>query len=238
MNAERVTPPADTGVLREEIIAACHKLQVLGYFIGTWGNIAVRCGEGLLITPSRVDYEELTPADIVAVDREGVPAPGPRLPSSELHIHRQILLARLDLGAVVHAHSPYASVLACAGRALPVCAEDMAQIIGAEVRCAPYVRGGDHRGLAAGAAQALGPTATAVLLANHGPVVTGRTLAEALVAAQVLEKAALMYVLAQDLGGARIIPPEAVALERDRYLYKYGTSADAVATGTEQTDAI
>ena len=226
MNKPRIEPCTDTPQLRQEIIAACLELSRLGFFIGTWGNIAVRIADGLLMTPSRMDYRVMTPDDLVVVSMEGKTLRGNQLPSSELHLHRLLLLSRPDFGATVHAHSPYASAVACAGRSLPVCVEDAAQIIGAEVHCSRYVRGGCHLDLARAAQEAIGPDAAAVLLANHGPVVGGRNLAEALVAAQVLEKAAQVFVWANSLGGCRIIPEESVRAERERFLYKYGKAAD------------
>ena len=98
----------------------------------------------------------------------------------------------------------------------------MAQIIGGKVKCAEYVPGGRHQALADSAIAAMGKESTAVLLANHGPVVGGRNLGEATVAAQVLEKAAGLYLRAECLGKCFIIPDEMVEEERNRFLYKYG----------------
>jgi L-fuculose-phosphate aldolase len=219
-------PPDDGPEVREAIVAACRRLAALGHFVGTWGNIGVRTGQGLLVTPTRLDYDQLTAADLVLVDWDGQRIAGERLPSSEMELHRQVLAARPDLGAVVHTHSPYATAVAAARRPLPVCVEDMAQIIGGPVQCARYVPGGRHRELGAAACEALHPDSAAVLLANHGAVVGGRDLAEAIVASQVLEKAALAFLFAERLGGAHPVPPHAAAAERDRFLHKYGRPAD------------
>ena len=224
-----MTHVRDEPALRQAIIAACRRLRDIGHFVGTWGNIGVRVAEGLLVTPTRLDYDAMQPDDLVLVSLTGGRLAGKRLPSSEMELHRAVLEARPDLGAVVHTHSPYATVVAAARRSLPVCVEDMAQVIGGEVRCARYVPGGRHRQLGRAACEALGDSA-AVLLANHGAVVCGRDLAEAVVAAQVLEKAALVFVLAQSLGGATIIPSDLVAEERHRFLHKYGTAADQMPT--------
>jgi L-fuculose-phosphate aldolase len=148
------------------------------------------------------------------------------LPSSEADLHRLVLHARPDLGATVHTHSPYATVVAAARQTLPAIVEDQAQAIGGEVRCARYVPGGHHRELAEACCEALGTSACAALLANHGAVVSGRDLAEALSTSLVLEKAAMAFVLAQPLGGAVPIRPEFVSEERDRFLNRYGTPAD------------
>ncbi len=214
-------PLPDSPELRQSIIDACRRLRQGGYIVGTWGNVSVRLADGLVITPSALDYDLLTPDDLVVVSWQGQALRGDRVPSSEVELHRQLLLARPDLGAVVHTHPPSASALACAHRDLPVMVEDMAQIIGADVRCTSYTPGGRHQALAAAAVAGMGE-GTAVLLANHGVVVAGRTLAEAVIATQVLEKAAFIYLSAVPVGGIVPIPAEMVAEERHRYLYKYG----------------
>lgn len=223
-------PPDDCDELRQEVIEACLTLRTWGHFVGTWGNIGVRVRQGLLVTPTRLDYAAMRPEDLVVVSWQGERLNGTRLPSSEMELHRQVLLRRGDLNALVHTHSPYATCLAVAGRPLPVCVEDMAQIIGGTVKCSRYVRGGMHRELAEAACEVFGDDSSAALLANHGAIVGGRTLAEAVVASQILEKAALAFLFAQGLGGATPIPPAAAAAERDRFLNKYGTAADQAET--------
>jgi L-fuculose-phosphate aldolase len=223
MSEPMITPGVpDTLELRLELIQACQYLSELGFCIGTWGNLSIRVEQGILITPSRIDYSTMTPDDLVVVSWENEQIKGHRVPSSELLLHQAILRTRPDFGALVHTHSPYASTLACAHKPLPVCVEDMAQIIGGTVNCAPYVPNGRHADLAQAAASAIGSQTWAVLLANHGPLVGGRSLAEAVVAARVLEKAAQIYIQSQSIGGPQIIPDEHVIEERHRLLYKYG----------------
>ena len=224
---ETIAPIEDTIALRNEVIEACRYLSDLGFCISTWGNVSVRVKGGLLITPTRVNYETMTPGDMVVIDWEGNKVSGTNLPSSEMHLHRRLLLRRPDMGAVIHTHSPYASAVAAAGKSIPVCAEDTAQIIGGEVKCACYVSGGRHLPLAEGACDAVGDDTAAVLLQNHGPVVLGRSLAEAVVACRVLEKAAMTFIFANSLGGCVPIPEEQIREERHRFLYKYGRSEDA-----------
>jgi L-fuculose-phosphate aldolase len=222
-----VMPFADTIVLRREVIAACfHMRDRLGYFVGTWGNISARVEGGLLVTPSRVKYEEVQPEDLVVVGWEGGVIHGHRVPTSETELHRQIMLERPDLGAIVHSHSPWASVCACAYRSIPVLSDDMAEVIGGEVRCAEYAPAGRHRELASAARRAIGPDACAVLLGNHGVVAGGRDLAEAIVACQFVEKAAMILVQAAAIGGVKPIPEELWREERHRYLFKYGKPED------------
>ncbi len=224
---EAVSPFQDSRELREEIIRASLYLSELGFCIGTWGNMSVRVEEGLLITPSAIDYATMTADDMVVVSWEGRRVCGHRLPSSEMQLHRLLLLHRPDMAAVIHTHSPYASACAAAHRCIPVCVDDMAQIIGGEVRCSSYVPGGRHIELAEAVLETLGAECTAALIANHGTAVLGRSVNEAVVASRVLEKAAMMFVLAESLGGCRPIAPELVKEERHRYLYKYGREGDS-----------
>jgi L-fuculose-phosphate aldolase len=227
MNQAAVAPCTDTIELRREVLAACLYLRDhLGYFVGTWGNISIRVSDGVLVTPSRTPYDAIGPEDLVVVGWEAGVRRGHRVPTSETELHRQLLLARPDLGAIIHSHSPWASVCACAHRSIPVVSDDMAEVIGGEVRCAPYVPAGRHRELAQAVRDTIGTDACAVLLGNHGVAAGGRDLAEALVASQFVEKAAMILVQAQALGGVHPIPETLWREERHRYLFKYGTPAD------------
>ena len=223
-----MTPLEDTEQLRKDVIRMCLRLREKGHFIGTWGNLGIRVVEGLLVTPTRLSYDLMCPADLVLVSWEGERLCGSRLPTSEMHIHRILLRSRPDLVVLIHGHSPWASSIACAGKTIPVISDDMAQILGGEVRCSRYVRGGIHLALAEAAKEAMGMHTAAVLLANHGVVVGGRDLEEAFTAALILEKSAQLFIMANSLGGCMTVPPQSVRDERERYLYSYGTAADAV----------
>lgn len=214
-----VAPAPDGIELRWEIIRACFLLRDrLGYFFGTWGSVAVRVQAGFLTTPGRMKLEDIKPEDLVVLDWEGKPQRGQRAPTDDAELHRQLFLQRPDLGALVHGFSPQASVCACAHRSIPVLTSDMAAVIGGEVRCARYVPAGRVQDLARSAREAIGRDACAVLLANHGVVAGGRELAEAVVAAQVLERAAAILIHSEALGGATPIAEQHWRAERVRYL--------------------
>jgi L-fuculose-phosphate aldolase len=212
----------DTLQLREQIIKACLYLSDIGHFIGTWGNISVRIDEGFLITPSAVDYATMSHEDFVVISMDGKKVSGNRVPSSETELHRRLLAMRPDMGAFVHTHAPYVTCMACAHKPLPVIVEDMAQIIGGEVRCTRYASGGRSKDLSEEACAVIGDDSTAVLLANHGAVAGGRTLSEAVTACRILEKAAFIYISAAAIGEAHPIPDECISEERNRLLYRYG----------------
>src|SRR5262249_35102213 len=107
--------------LRKAIIAACRKMNDLGINQGTSGNITARSADQLLITPPRIPYEEMTPGDIARMPLEGEYGSweGPLRPSSEWRFHLDIARARPEVGAIVHAHSTYSTVLAICGKEIP-----------------------------------------------------------------------------------------------------------------------
>lgn len=211
--------------IKAQIISVCRRLEQLGFFIGTWGNVSVRVPEGFIITPSRISYDVMQTEDFVVVSNDGTVLSGHRLPSSETGVHRALFNKKPDIGAIVHSHSPCASAVSCLQRAIPVFVEDVAQIIGGAVKCTHYVPAGHHRKFADEIMATIGDE-NAVLLANHGVVCCGRDLDEAVVACQILEKAAFMMLIAGALGEMIPIPHEVVQAERHRFLYKYGTSND------------
>ena len=211
--------------LKQAVIDACLRLQAMGYLVGTYGNASARIPGGLIVTPSRVDYEAITPDDMVVIADDGRIIEGHRPPSSETSVHRLILNARPDIGAVFHTHSLYASALSCLHETIPVIIEEQSQVIGAEIRCTRYVPAGQHLALGQEAAATLG-SSNAVLLANHGVVACGRTIDEAVFTAQVAERVSQMYLMTRAVGIPVPIPQEYVDSERERWLYKYGTAAD------------
>jgi len=227
MANEPITPFQDTRELRQAVLDTCFLMRdTLGYFVGTWGNISARLKEGLLVTPTRANYEELKPEDLPVVSWEGVPLKGERLPTSETELHRQLYLERPDLAALIHHHAAWSSVFACAHRPIPVITDDMAMVVGGEVRCAPYMPAGRHHELAQAVRAAIGPDAQAVLMSNHGTICGGRTLEEAVLCCQFVEKAAMIFLLGQQLGGVQPLAEAQWREERDHYMLKYGKAAD------------
>lgn len=211
--------------LRKEIIIAGREMVEKNLVIGTWGNISVRLPNkptAFLITPSGLDYFATKVEDLVVVDLGGNVLAGHRKYSSETQLHRLIYKNRDDIKAIIHNHSPYASALCAAQKPIPPLVEDLVQIVGGGVDVTSYVAGRHHLQLGEAAYRALGPEKFALLLANHGPVACGRSLTEAMVVSQIVEKAAKMYLWAQLVGGAQEIPAEDVWEEREHFLYQYG----------------
>ena len=211
--------------LKQELIAACLRVEALGFTIGTYGNLSVRVPEGLIVTPSRISYSALTPEDMVTVALDGKIVDGKRLPSSETDVHRLIYVARPDIGAVIHTHSLYATALSTIHDTIPVMVEEQSQVVGDVIRCTRYVPAGQHEKLGEEVARTLGKS-NAVLLANHGTVSCARNIEETIFTCQIVERIAQMRCLTSAIRPAIPIPPEFVVSERERWLYKYGTTAD------------
>lgn len=172
-------------------------MNALGLNQGTAGNLSARVPGGLLITPSGLPYDETKPADIVALDPAGKPR-GRLAPSSEWRIHLDIMRARPEVGAVLHAHSMFATTLACLGRDIPAFHYMIAVAGGVDIRCAPYATFGTEA-LSRHALRALAGR-KACLLANHGLIVVGGDLKDALRLAVEVETLAAMYWRALQLG--------------------------------------
>jgi L-fuculose-phosphate aldolase len=165
-------------------------MNALGINQGTSGNISIRHGDGLLITPTSVPYEAMTPEQIVFMDMTGAVADGMR-PSSEWRFHLDILRARPEVDAVVHAHPTYCTILAIMGLDIPPVHYMIAAAGGPNIRCAPYATYGTPE-LSAHAVTAL-ESRSACLLAHHGMIAVGPSLAKALWLAVEVETLARQY---------------------------------------------
>ena len=202
--------------LRRQIIGTCLDMNRLGINQGMAGNVSARLGGGLLITPSGLPYDDMKPQDIVFLDENGGPK-GERNPSSEWRFHYDILHARGDVGAVLHAHAPFCTALACLGREIPAFHYMVAVAGGDSIRCAPYATFGSQE-LSDNALAAL-EGRKACLLANHGMICIARDLAAALALAVEVEALARQYCQALQLGEPIILP----ATEMQRVLEKFKT---------------
>ena len=197
--------------LRRQIVAACRELNASGINQGTSGNISARLGERMLISPSAVPYDALEPEMIasIALDDPAGAWTGPLKPSTEWRFHHRLLRDRPDARAVVHAHPIYCTVLAIARKEIPACHYMVAAFGGDSVRCAGYARYGTEAlsDLAVAAMQ----DRTACLLANHGMITLGETLAKAMWRAVELETLARQYYHSLLIGGPVLLGPDAIA---------------------------
>lgn len=212
-------PELDPVDARSRIIATMRAMAARGLNRGTAGNVSVRQGAGMLITPSGIDAEQLAPGDIVAVDAAGAWPATSLKPSSEWRMHHRLLERRADVAAVVHCHSRHATILACAGRDIPAVHYMVGVSGGSRVPLAPYAPFGS-RELADIVAETVG-SGRACLMANHGLVTLGATLEQALSIAEQIEEQAAVYWGTLLIGGPRLLDEAAMADVLER-LSRYG----------------
>jgi L-fuculose-phosphate aldolase len=207
--------------LREAIIAKCRWMNASGLNQGTSGNISARYRDRMLITPSATPYEAMKPSMIASMPIAGEDGAwtGPLNPSTEWRFHLDIMRARPDVGAIVHTHSTYATVLAIARKSIPACHYMIAAFGGNDIRCAGYARYGTKE-LSELALAAL-EGRNGCLLANHGMIALGADLDKAMWHAVELETLARQYYLSLALKDYVILSEEEIA-ETARGFSSYG----------------
>lgn len=187
---------------RRSIIDACLKMSAMGINQGTSGNISLREGDGLLITPTGMPYDVMAPEDIVAMSFDGS-WNGRRTPSSEWRFHCDIMRSRPDIQAILHAHPVHATTVAIMELGIPPLHYMVAVAGGADIRCAPYAIYGSQE-LSDLAIAAL-EDRTACLLAHHGLITLGATLERALYVAGEVETLARQYLACLAVGGPKLL---------------------------------
>ena len=199
---------SDEASLRRDIVEVGRRLYAKGFIAGGEGNVSVREGDRLYVTPGGVCKGFLKPEDVVVTDLEGRVTSGARV-TSEILMHAAVYRRRPDVRAVVHAHPPAATGFAVAGLPLdrPVLAEPVVTL--GPVPVVPFGTPSTSD-LADQVAAAIG-SAHALLLANHGALAVGETLWRAWERMETLEQFARIALVARLLGGQTELDPEAVA---------------------------
>lgn len=182
---------------RQLLVELAASLFARGFSVGSAGNISVRVDDGYLITPTNSSLGRLDPARLSKLDRDFQHVGGDK-PSKEVFMHRAFYRAREDAGAVVHLHSTMATAVGCLpdvdmANPIPPLTPYFVMRVGRSMPIVEYYRPGDPA--MEPSIHAAARNARAVLLANHGPVVSGKTLTDAVYAAEELEEAAKLYLL-------------------------------------------
>lgn len=203
--------------LRQQMVSECRAMNRLGINQGTSGNISARLGQQMLITPSAVPYDELKPDQIarMPIDGEYGAWSGKIKPSSEWRFHLDIMRARPDVGAIVHTHAIYATTLSILRKPIPAAHYMIAAFGGPRILCTGYAPFGTSE-LSKFAVEGLG-SMHAVLLGNHGMIVCGTDLGQAMWRAGELETLARMYYLALTAGKPVILPDDEIARIAERF---------------------
>jgi len=201
--------------LRDELVTTAKRMSELGLTPGMSGNVSVRGPRGLLITPSGLPYAALVPDDVVELRMDGTARAGQRAPSSEWRLHRDLLEARPDVHAIVHTHSLFCTTLSMLRRPIPA-VHYMIVLAGTDtIPCASYATFGSAE-LAREVVTALAG-GNACLLANHGMVAAGPTLAAALRLAAEVETLAAQYWHAVQLGEPHVLDGDQLDQVRARF---------------------
>ena len=210
--------------LRIEICRLHAELPRNNLVAWTSGNVSGRDpGTGLVvIKPSGIRYEDLTPENMVVVDLDGKVLEGEYKPSSDTFAHVYVYRQRLDVNGIVHTHSTFATAWAAAGKPIPPVLTAICDEFGGPIPVGAYARiGGDEIGQEI--VRSIG-SSPAILMKNHGVFTVGKTPEAAVKAAVMVEDVARTVFYALQLGQPDEIPTEEVARARRRYLEEYGQS--------------
>ena len=175
---------------REQLLKTSQKLVDTGLNKGTSGNASIKIGNGFLVTPSGMAVEEMSLDNMVYMQLDGSFEQSKK-PSSEWRFHRDILASRIDINAVIHTHSMFATTLACLHKEIPPFHYMIAVAGGDNIKCAPYALFGSQQ-LSDNALTAL-KDRKACLLANHGMIALGNDLEDALAVAVEVENLSEQY---------------------------------------------
>ncbi len=202
----------------QRLIDSARRMNAAGLNRGAAGNLSVRVDDrglaGFLITPTGMAYDRLEPADIVFMSLDGR-CRGRRAPSSEWRFHRDLYVARADAGAVLHAHSPFATSLACLRRPIPAFHYMIARFGGDSVRCAEYATFGTQA-LSDAVLKAIDER-HGCLLANHGMLTIGRDLSQAFDFGLELESLCEQYWRACQIGAPVLLDAAEMAKVLDKF---------------------
>ena len=196
--------------LRQDMVVRCRELDAAGLNRGSSGNLSVRHGAAMLITPSAVPARDLQPDLIARMPLDGGGDwEGTNKPSSEWRFHLDLMRARPDVGAIVHTHAPFSTILAIARRPIPAIHYMIAAFGGADIRCAGYATYGTAE-LSAEVVQAM-QGRNGCLMANHGMLVAGPNLTRTTWLAHELEALAHQYYHALLIGGGHVLTDAQIA---------------------------
>ncbi len=217
--------PASLARLREDVCQGNLMLPKAGLVAWTGGNLSARDPETghIVIKPSGVLYDEMTPDDMVVVDMEGRIVYGHRGPSSDTASHLGVYRARPDVMSIVHTHSRYATAFAAVGRPIPCVLTAIADEFGGDVPVGAYASIGGNA-IGEEIVRSIGRS-PAILMKQHGVFTVGPTITKALQAAVMVEDIARTVAVAEGLGDLTRLPDDEIAANHDRYSNRYGTEA-------------
>lgn len=196
---------------RRALLDGAIRLETLGLNHNAAGNLSMRVGDAVLVTPTGIPTRVMTAEQMVLLDRDGRPLDDDSAePTSEWRLHLAIMAARPDIDAIVHTHSPEATAASTLARPVPAVHYVVARFGANELPCAPYATYGSAE-LATAVLDTLGARAMACLMANHGAIAAGRDLATALALAVDVEWFCGIYRRALQVGEPVVLDGEEIA---------------------------
>ncbi len=208
--------------LRSEVLETAKALKKHGLVWMAGGTVCAREPETghVVVTPSGMSYDDLSPADMIVTDIDMNVLDGAWRPSVAHNLWTGFLRARPDIHAIVHTHSTHATAFSVTNQPIPIVTETMANWLGAPVPVVPYISVEDPQ-FVSKPVEALGD-GYAVLLGRHGPIVVGADLEKALERAVTLEEGAKIYFAAKVLGEPEVFPADQARASFDFYTQRYG----------------
>ncbi len=227
----------DRAELARDIVAASHALHARGWVANHDGNVSVRLSaDRLMVTPTATGKGDVTEGGLAITDYSGKPAEGDCRPPSEFLLHVYgCYRARQDVGAVVHAHPPYATALACAGIPIRTFLAEAVVSLGADVPLTTFAMPFGEEGAAPIAA--LIDRYDALLLAQHGVLTVGKSVEQAMMRMELVEHMARIWTIAQPLGGVKELPAAAVEVMLGKRRKAAGSLGSAAARAGLSADA-
>jgi L-fuculose-phosphate aldolase len=224
VHAEQVDRRTDeaAAAARAQLVSCGRVLLARGLLSQTSGNLSIRLGGQMAITPSALEYDRIEPDDIVVTGLDGIVRHGKRRPSSETPLHCLVYQSRPDVSAIVHTHSPHATTLAVLGLPIPAVHYMIALARTTRIEVARYATYGTEA-LARSVRDAFGAPARALLIANHGLVAAGATLQEAADVAEAVETLAGLYYRALAVGTPNVLDAGQMAEVMAKYEVRAGS---------------
>ncbi|MDR2054606.1 MAG: class II aldolase/adducin family protein [Desulfovibrio sp.] len=209
---------------KEQVLWGCRTMCSRGYVLGTAGNISARVegGDLFVITPTSFPYEDLCSADLVVADMKGNIVEGERRPSIEFAMHCSIMLKRPDARCIVHTHSRFATAASSivGVNVIPVIDIETVIYIGGDIPIAPFASPGSEE-LAMNVANSMG-TVAGILMEAHGTIGVGRTMKEAMIASDNIERTCEMFLAIKACGEIKPLPEDFLRTFKERSLKKRG----------------
>ena len=204
--------------VREAVLWAAQEMLRSGLVEGTAGNLAARLPDGnVVLTPSSLDYLDMTLDDLVVCASDGAVVEGHRSPTSEKQLHLAVLNAYPEIGATMHCHAKHVQMFAITHQPIPAVVEEFDVYVGGDVECSDYRETGSQD-LADEVARRVADRA-AVIMANHGLFACGKTPKDALHVASLVERTAEVVWGANALGAIIGVPADIGAKYASYYRY-------------------